>query len=105
VPFFQTVCRKLVPGSGPRSRSSHTGMSRSGVFASSIVRRSSGRLVTWVIAVPVAKSRWKASRSCGADFRSCRSSTISMFGVRCRTQIIEPVPSASSASPSEEPRA
>ena len=102
-PLRQTVCRRSVCGSGPRSRSSTSGASASGAVASSIVRRSSGRLVTWEIAAPSAKSRLKAARSAGADGRSCRSSSISMFGVRCRTQIIEPAPSASSATESDVP--
>ena len=100
-----TVCRRSVCGSGPRSRSSTSGATASGSVASSIVRRSSGLRVTWEIAAPSANSRWKAARSAGADGRSCRSSSISMFGVRCRTQIIEPVPSASSATASELPSA
>ena len=57
----------------------------------------SGRLVIWEIAAPSANERWNAARSAGAEFMSCRSSSISMFGVRCLTQIIEPAPSASSA--------
>ena len=66
-PLRQTVCRRSVCGSGPRSRSSTSGASASGAVASSIVRRISGRLVTWEIAAPSAKSRWNAARSAGAD--------------------------------------
>ena len=69
------------------------------------MRRISGRLVIWEIAAPSANVRWNAARSAGADARSCRSSSISMFGVRCLTQIIEPVPSASSATARVEPSA
>ncbi len=69
------------------------------------MRRTRGRLVTWEMAAPSAKSRWNALRSSGSDLRSCRSSAISMFGVRCLTQIIEPAPSASSATARDVPSA
>ena len=104
-PLRHTVNRSDVPGSGPRSRSSTSGASASGAVAMSSVRRISGRLVTWLIAAPSANSFWKAFRSSGADLRSCRCSSISMFGVRCRTQISDPVPSASRATDSDRPSA
>ena len=54
-PGLHTVCRRLVPGCGPRSRSSTTGAASSGSVPSIRVRRTSGRLTNWLFAVPSLK--------------------------------------------------
>ena len=55
-PLRQTVCRRLVPGSGPRSRRMTSGATASGTEAAIRVRRSSGRLTNPLASAHVSDS-------------------------------------------------
>ena len=67
MPFCHTVCRRLVPGSGPRSRSSTSGATATGTVAAISVRRSSGRLTNWLASAPSMNVSVNAARSSGAE--------------------------------------
>ncbi len=105
VPFFQTVFRRLVPGSGPRSRSITRGAAATGRSAASSVRRSSGRLVIWLVSAPSMNVSANAARSAGSDASGCRSSVTSAGGMMYRTQMTMPMPMARKATDIAVPRA
>ena len=57
----------------------------------------------WLVAAPSLKYSSNAARSLGSERSSCRSSTVSTFGISCRTHSTAPTASASSMTDSEEP--
>ena len=70
VPLRHTVCRRLVPGSGPMSRSSTTGARPSGSVAAIRVRRRIGRLVNWLASAPSLNVSANAFLSCSDEART-----------------------------------
>jgi len=63
-PLRHTVYRSLVPGSGPKSRSSTIGATSSGRVAAIRVRRRMGRLTNWLASAPSRNVSANAFRSC-----------------------------------------
>jgi hypothetical protein len=105
VPLRHTVCRRLVPGSGPRSRSTTRGATASGTLAAISVRRSSGRLTKPLASAPSVNVLVNASRSGSPEASTWRSSTCSTSGMMLRTQMVAPTPTARKATDMDRPRA
>ena len=105
MPFFHAVCRRLVPGSGPMSRSSTIGATATGTVAAISVRRRIGRLTNWLASAPSVNVSLNAALSSGEDRSGLRASVSSTSGIRCRTQITAPAPRARKATAIDRPSA
>ena len=82
VPLRHTVCRRLVPGSGPRSRSSTSGATRErAAWPRSASGAAAGRLTNWLASAPSLKVLANAFRSSSGEASGCRSSASSTSGM------------------------